>query len=436
MGICTKYYDLTLALMKSYMSSSSQNETAPVQENPSYDTLFDNLALRRELSANLVGFCRYLRQHGLHPGMGEEMDALCALEKVDFGNEAAFRMALRTTLAKSTQEQEIFDEYFHSFWYVWESAENLNQRFKAKKEDPPAVVVDSRPPKTEFVSISDWLGGGVTAEEEKEAAGYSPFETESERDFRSFQAEELTEVMRLINEIGKALATRFSRRTMNSKRRGRIDLRRTMRLSLRHGGEILDLAHHRRRRQRLKLVLLCDVSKSMDLYSRFLIQFIYAFQCVYRRIETFVFSTALHRITETLRREELFAALEKLSGTVPDWSGGTKIGASLEQFVSQYGLKMVDSQTVVLIISDGWDTGEVDLLENNMRFLKKHARNVIWLNPLKGSSGYEPTTRGMQAALPYIDIFASAHNLNSLRKLVRQLSKIQSGKSRRMSLVS
>ena len=97
--------------MKSYMSSSSQNETAPVQENPSYDTLFDNLALRRELSANLVGFCRYLRQHGLHPGMGEEMDALCALEKVDFGNEAAFRMALRTTLAKSTQEQEIFDEY-------------------------------------------------------------------------------------------------------------------------------------------------------------------------------------------------------------------------------------------------------------------------------------------------------------------------------------
>ena len=280
------------------------------------------------------------------------------------------------------------------------------------------------------------MGGAETAEEEKEVAGYSPFETESERDFSTFQAEELSEVMQLINEIGKALATRLSRRTMNSKHRGRIDFRRTMRLSLRRGGEILDLAHYRRRRKRLKLVLLCDVSKSMDLYSSFLIQFIYAFQSVYRRIETFVFSTALHRITEILRSEELYSALDQLSGTVPEWSGGTKIGSSLEQFVSQHGLKLVDSQTVVLIISDGWDTGDVDLLENSMRFLNKQARNVIWLNPLKGSSGYEPTTRGMLAALPFIDIFASAHNLNSLRKLVSHLSRIQTRQSGRLSEVS
>ena len=196
------------------------------------------------------------------------------------------------------------------------------------------------------------------------------------------------------------------------------------------------MAHYRRKRKRLKLVLLCDVSKSMDLYSRFLIQFIYAFQSVYRRIETFVFSTALHRITEILRSEELYSALDQLSGTVPEWSGGTKIGSSLEQFVSQHGLKLVDSQTVVLIISDGWDTGDVDLLENSMRFLNKQARNVIWLNPLKGSSGYEPTTRGMLAALPFIDIFASAHNLNSLRKLVSHLSRIQTGQSGRLSEVS
>ncbi|MBT3213777.1 MAG: VWA domain-containing protein [Deltaproteobacteria bacterium] len=418
------------------MTSTSLKESASVLETQTYDSLFDDLALRRELSANLVGFCRYLRQHGLSTGLGEQMDALRALEEVELENQAAFKMALRTTLAKSVEEQVIFDEHFHSYWYVWESAENLHERFKAKKEEPVAVVIDARPQKQAFVSISDWLGGAETAEEEKEAAGYSPFETDSERDFSTFQAEELTEVMQLINEIGKSLATRFSRRTMNSKHRGSIDLRRTMRLSLRRGGEILDLARHQRRRQRLKLVLLCDVSKSMDLYSRFLIQFIYAFQSVYRRIETFVFSTALHRITETLRKEELYSALEKLSGTVPDWSGGTKIGASLEQFVSQYGLKLVDSQTVVLIISDGWDTGEVDLLENSMHFLNKHARNVIWLNPLKGSSGYEPTTRGMQAALPYIDIFASAHNLNSLRKLVRQLSRIQSGQSSSLSLVS
>ena len=165
----------------------------------------------------------------------------------------------------------------------------------------------------------------------------------------------------------------------------------------------------------------------MDLYSRFLIQFIYAFQSVYRRIETFVFSTSLYHITEILRAEELYNALEKLSKTVPDWSGGTKIGFSLDQFVDQFGTKIIDSQTVCLIISDGWDTGDVDLLVRSMRYLKKNARSIIWLNPLKGSSDYEPATKGMQAALPYIDIFASAHNLNSLRRLVRQLAKIHLG---------
>ena len=416
------------------MSTANRHKFASVHEMPESDSLFDALALRRALSANLVGFCRYLRQNGLRTGMGEQMDALRSMEEVDLKHETAFRMALRTTLAKSIREQEIFDEHYHRFWYIWESAENLQQRFKAKKEEPAAVVVDERPKKESFISIGDWLGDTETAGDDKETAGYSPFETDSERDFSSFRAEELSEVMHLINEIGKALATRFNRRTINSKKRGLIDLRRTMRLSLRRGGEIIDLAHSRRRRQRLKLVLLCDVSKSMDLYSRFLIQFIYAFQKVYRRIETFVFSTSLHRISETLRKEELYSALEQLSATVPDWSGGTKIGASFKQFVDQYGLKLVDSQTVVLIISDGWDTGEVDLLADSMHFLHKHARNVIWLNPLKGSPGYKPVTRGMQAALPHIDIFASAHNLNSLRNLVQQLARIQGGQSSRLAI--
>ena len=391
------------------------------------DSAYENVAFRGELSANLVGFCRYLRLNGLKLGIGEQMDALRALEEVDLENENSFKMALRTTLAKSTKEQEIFDEKFHLFWNVWENAENLYQKSDVKQEQSSVITVEHKTKNKSFVSISDWLNDFDSAEEEKESAGYSPFETESERDFSSFQADDLSEVMRLINEVGRVLASRFSRRTMKTKKRRHFDFRRTMRLSLRRGGEILDLAHYRRRRQRLKLVLLCDISKSMDLYSRFLIQFIYAFQSVYRRIETFVFGTSLHRITDILRDEELSNALDYLSGTVKDWSGGTKIGASLEQFVLNFGRKLVDSQTVVLIISDGWDTGEVDLLKKNMRYLHKNSRYVIWLNPLKGSPGFEPNTRGMQAALPYINFFASAHNLISLKNLVRQLKLIQSG---------
>ena len=161
---------------------------------------------------------------------------------------------------------------------------------------------------------------------------------DTERDFSQFGSEELQDVITLINEIGKRLATRFSRRMRHSKRHGPMDLRRTMRQSLRRGGDLLDLMHRRRRRQRLKLVLICDVSKSMDLYSRFLIQFIYAFQTVYRRIETFVFSTSLHRITDQLKEQTMDEAVARLSENVPDWSGGTKIGASLKQFADDFSL--------------------------------------------------------------------------------------------------
>ena len=395
------------------------------------ETRFDNLALRRELSANVVGFCRWLRQHGSSVSASEQMDALRALDAIDLLEEGDFYWSLRTTLAKSTQEQEIFDEHFRRFWYIWDNADQLSFRDEEETE-APSVIIDDRPRKQKHLTINDWLNNADQASEEQEAAGYSPFEVVTERDFSDFLGQDLDEVARLINEIGKSLAVRFSRRTKASRQRGSLDLRRTMRSSLRRGGELLDLAHRERKRQKLKLVLLCDVSKSMDLYSRFLIQFLYAFQSVYRRIETFVFSTSLHQVTEVLQTKELEEALNLLAGTVPDWSGGTKIGESFGEFVEQYALSLLDPSTVVLIISDGWDTGDVDLLGESMRVMKSRSRSVIWLNPLMGNPDYRPSTQGMQAALPYIDILASAHNLRSLRRLVRQLAKVQRGRQLRI----
>ena len=180
------------------------------------DSVYENLALRGELSANLVGFCRYIRLKGLNPGIGEQMDALRALEELDFKNENFFRMALRTTLAKSTKEQEIFDDNFYPFWDVWNNAENLYHKFSAKQEDTSVIKIEHITKNKSFVSISDWLSDDDSAKEEKESAGYSPFESTSERDFRTFQADELSEVMRLFNEVGRVLATRFSRRTMKT----------------------------------------------------------------------------------------------------------------------------------------------------------------------------------------------------------------------------
>jgi len=401
------------------MSNIDQRNCSKINKKFLDDSLFCDLAVKGKLSSNLVSFCRYLRMKGLFVGMTEQLDAMRALEKLDLQDREAFRIVLRITLAKSNQEQDLFDRYFRPFWYVWERTETLEMDTDSKKEEKKASLLDEKTNGNSIVSINDWMNKDQS-KEEKETAGYSPFETKSERNFASFKAEELSEIMSLINEIGKKLATRLSLRKINSKKRVSIDLRKTIRKSIRRGGEILDLVYRNKRRKRLKLVLICDVSKSMDLYSRFLIQFIYAFQSVFRRIETFVFSTSLYRITEILKNEKIFNALEQLPGIVPDWSGGTKIGYSLEQFVQNFGKKLVDSETVCLIISDGWDTGDVELLERSMSYLKKRSRNIIWLNPLKGNPGYEPSTRGMQVALPYIDIFSSAHNLNSLRSLASQ----------------
>jgi hypothetical protein len=198
-----------------------------------------------------------------------------------------------------------------------------------------------------------------------------------------------------------------------------VDLRRSIRANLMKG-EILELRWRERRRRKVRLVLICDVSGSMDLYSRFLLQFLYALQNVFGRVETFTFATRLTRITEQLKGPSYRLALQRLT-QVKDWSGGTRIGDSLREFNRQWG-HLLDRRTIVLLLSDGWDTGEPEDLAAEMLALKRRAGRVIWLNPLLGNPSYEPLTRGMAAALPLVDHFAAAHNLASLRDLASHLT--------------
>ena len=384
----------------------------------------DDLALHGELSANLVGFCRLLRTRGASIGPGEEIDALSALEVIDLKDPQAFRLGLRTTLAKTPEEQARFDEFFDHYWQIWARANELNRPQPNPDREEATSATLAQPRKAAVTRVREWLKQGDPTEEEREAAGYSPIEVETQRDFKEFNDDESEEIGRRLQAIARALATRLTRRYRPALRPGRLDLRRTLRASLRRGGELVDLAYRRRIRQKPKLVLLCDVSKSMDLYSRFLIQFIYAFQHAYRRIETFVFSTSLHHITPMLKSDDLDKVLDALAAGVPDWSGGTRIGASLSTFLEDHSA-LVDQQTVLLIVSDGWDTGDIDLLQNSMHALQRRSRCLIWLNPLLGSPEYKPATRGMRAALSYIDLFAPVHNIQSLKDLVRYLSALR-----------
>ncbi|MDR5695725.1 MAG: VWA domain-containing protein [Armatimonadota bacterium] len=374
-----------------------------------------------DLISNVVSFCRLLRSHGLSIGPREEVDALRALELIDVGDREEFRLALRTVLAMSPEAQRVFDEIFERFWgrrfEEEEKTEHAEKEPQEEREEP--VDLDGQGELDRM--LLDWLETGEETEGKEAMYSYSPLEVLSRKDFSSFTPDEVEEITKLILLLARQLATRMSRRMQRAHRSHLMDLRRTMRLSLRRGGEILDLSFKRRRIRKTSIVLLCDVSGSMDLYSRFLIQFVYALQNALGKVETFVFSTSLHRVTEALKGRDLQEALAEVSLLVPDWSGGTRIGACLQAFLEEYGDRLLNRHTVVVIASDGWDTGDPDLLQEAMAALKRRAGKIIWLNPLLGSPGYEPICLGMSVALPYVDIFAPAHNLESLKQLARHL---------------
>ena len=368
----------------------------------------------RSLSARIVRFCRLLRSEGVGLGPGEQADALRAA-MLALHDRRRFRTALRAATAKTRAEQELFDACYASYWED-QAAFTDDDAGHGEAVLPPARLPQRARQAAQFAADLAADSG-----RELSAAAYSPQQVPAHTDFAQLSAEEMEHITELLLLIGRQLARSLSRRYAPAIRGSRLDLRRTLRAGLR-SGELLELALLQRRRRRLKLALICDVSKSMDLYSRFLLQFMFAFQRAYRRIETFVFSTNLHRVTDQLRGRNLKLALDLLAATVPEWAGGTRIGASLHQYLEQYGRTALDRRTVVAILSDGWDTGDIELLGASMEEIQRRAALVIWLNPLLGNPDYRPQTRGMQAALPFVDVFAAAHNAASLRHLATTLA--------------
>ncbi len=385
-----------------------------------------NQAVQHNLSANLVAFCRLLREHELPIGITEQVDALRALELIPLEDFESFYFALKTTLAKSLQEQQIFDEQFERFWQIWKQASSTQQKLEQSQEDARKKqnAFQYKRVQQNFTTISDWLNKEEDCEEEKEVAGYSPIEVTTEKDFSLFHELEVAEIQAWIDMIGKLLANQMSRRYKISVSKGHLDLRNCIRKNLRNSNEIIDLYRKKKRTKKLRMVLFCDVSKSMELYSRFFIQFMVAFQKSFRQIDTFVFSTALHYITPYLRAGPISKILDDISENIDDWSGGTRIGKCLQDYLAKYQHNTLHRNTIVFIVSDGWDTGELELLDNAMFELKRKAKCVIWLNPLKGYHDYQPSTQGMQTALPYIDFFGAAHNLQSMKEFAHYLSQM------------
>ena len=373
--------------------------------------------IERDLVAHLARFAGALRAHRVDVRLKDELDAAEALPLVDVLDRAEVHRTLRTALKVRRADWTTFDRVFRELW-------DAAGRPTRPRRPPQGAVEDHRgPPRWEWDGRRVRLSTGEPGKApEGETPGYSPDALLRRKPFDEIDATEVRRVEQLIARVAARLATRRSRRLVPSPRGGVVDVRRSLRRAVGTGAELLTLARRERALEHLDLVLLCDTSGSMDPHTRFLLAFMVGLRRAARRAEVFVFNTELTRLTPWLGARRHEPMLRRIAAAVPDWSGGTKIGASLAEFVTRHQNQLVSSRTVVVILSDGLDLGDPEVLAGAMRAIRRRARRVIWLNPLLGDERYRPTAGGMAAALPYVDHFASAHNLESLERLVPLLA--------------
>jgi uncharacterized protein with von Willebrand factor type A (vWA) domain len=383
-----------------------------------------------QLLANLLKFGRMLRRLGFRVSTQQIVDLGEALAHVDLGRRDDAFHTMRATLVHDPEGFALFEQAFDLFWQgrlVW--AVDLGAGRGRRKQDD----LSDKLPADEEVIVRQQPGDPAPAEEPPEDAGeigvtatYSAAERLHRKDFAEFDEEELEAARRFIHALVWRLDTRLTRRQVRAaKRDAYLDVRRAIRGSMRHGGEIVELAWRRRKPKPRPLVVLCDISGSMERYSRLFLHFLYALVQEGRHVEAFVFGTRLTRITPALRRGNVDAAVARAAEIVVDWSGGTRIGRSLRTFNYEWSRRVLGQGAVAIIISDGWDRGDIGLLETEVTRLSRSVSRLMWLNPLLGAPDYEPLVRGIQAALPYVDDFLPLHNLLSLEQLALELGSLR-----------
>jgi hypothetical protein len=376
-----------------------------------------------KLLANLILFGRVLRGLGLDVNPGRVMDVAHALEFVEIGRKADFYNTIRSLLVHRREDLALFDQAFQLFWRVPPEGYEIKLPAKAPPRRKPLV----KPPALREPKDAD--GEAPPSRDQppviEVTQTYSANEVLRHKDFAEMTAEELAEVKEMMARLFWQLGERRTRRREPGKGRW-LDLRRTLRLNLRHGGEILRWAEREPKVKPRPLVVIADISGSMERYTRLLLHFIYGLtQGLDQPVESFVFSTRLTRITRQIGQRNIDRALRDVGRTVNDWAGGTRIGDAVKAFNFDWGRRVLGRGAVVLLISDGWDRGDPLLLSRELGRLHRSCHRLVWLNPLLGSPEYEPLTRGIQAALPHLDDFLPVHNLASLEDLAARLAALK-----------
>lgn len=383
----------------------------------------------QEFLGNLLHFGRFLRLLGFHISSDQIYDLADGLSFIDLARRDDFYYAAHSFFVHDVDKIGIFERAFNIFWsgkleFLVEFGQASRVVYGQKQEnnlpesDEPALrsgadLDIARPPEPPQ--------DGADLDQSLRTT-YSPLEVLRHKDISHFSEQELEQAKKIIHNLVWRIPERPTRRKVRAlKRDSYLDLRRTVRNSLDLGGEIVALEWQQRKDKPRSLVVICDISGSMERYSRLFLHFLYALTQSPQRVEVFVFGTRLTRLTPVLRYKDVDQAVKRTAQTVLDWSGGTRIGESLRTFNYRWARRVLGRGAVLLIISDGWDRGEITLLDKEMARLRRSVSRLIWLNPLLGSPDYQPLVRGIKAALPYIDELLPLHDLESFERLGKSL---------------
>jgi uncharacterized protein len=381
--------------------------------------------------ARLAGFAATLRENGFKVGLAETRDALSILISPAAVRRSSLKPALRALFAATHSDWERFDAIFDAYW----SGRGVH-RAQVARASPAAggaaaarrsVASPPHPPQ----DLPNQVERRSGAESESGASpggrrgGASRAENLAVADVRHIvDPDEVAEVHELAARLARTMRARLLRREQARRRGRRLDIRRTIHRNVSKGGTPVDLVWRRRKTKPLRLVVLLDTSGSMNLYTAFFVRFLHGVVDAFREAEAFVFHTRLAHVSPSLRDRDVARVVDRLGLMAQGIGGGTRIGESLVTFNRWHARRVINSRTAVMIVSDGYDTGEPELLSAQMRRLRQRCRRIIWLNPLIGWKSFSPEARGMQAALPHVDLFAPAHNLESLAALEPYLARI------------
>jgi len=376
------------------------------------------IAVNKTFKERIIDFTMYCRERQFVLGPQETRDAFTIAERGYVLDRKLFQYSLKAIYCKRKDHFDRFDEMFDRFWsrYYEERLEKRKKELqKIKKEPDTATVI--------FLGTKFNIPQKEKKTEAKETKGANETIRLRMTDFSKVDVADKERLEELAEELFHQVSMRFKRRLENSNK-GSIDIRKTIRHGLDKGGWLLDLAHRKKSKEKRRVVFILDVSGSMDTYSYYLLRYVMVLKKYFKSLEFFTFSTHLTHVTPLLRQGNEQEILKQIGKNVNSWSSGTKIGESLTEFLSFYGNKFLSQKHIVVVLSDGLETGSVTVLKEAVRTIRRKCKTLVWLNPLKGMKDYQPIQKGMVNVMPHLDAFESAHNLDSLLELENILANV------------